>query len=57
MSLYTVAVPSRSPRGPPGVDVTLGWQRGEGLGPAAEGAGASMGLLLPIPRTVAVPYF
>lgn len=47
MSLYTVAVPapSQSPRGPtggvPGADVTLGWQRGEGLGPAAKGAGAS----------------
>lgn len=27
--------------GAPGADVTLGWQRGEGLGPAAEGAGAS----------------
>lgn len=47
VSLYNVAVPApcRDPRGPagraPGADVTLGWQRGEGLGPAAEGAGAS----------------
>lgn len=34
------------PTGPagrgPGADVTLGWQQGEGLGPATEGAGASL---------------
>lgn len=44
--------PLPEPTGAPGGDVTLGRQRGEGLGPA----GAS-GAAPPHPRTVAVLYF
>lgn len=68
VSLYNVVVPaaSRNPRGPtgwvPGADVTLGWQRGEGLGPAAQGGRCFAARSPPscsswFPRTVAGTYF